>query len=221
MDEEMKFRLDDVDRKTMALDKKIDDQGKRFDDVKWFVGGGALIFSILLGIAGWNFINERAGLRDFQKEITDLVRKTDETKLELYSVKDGTDLSGQEVATEFSTRPATKPDEKTTPQFTFSFVVRNTGENTSGPMYIKLYTKEDFKLIQKSSDNAKYQYEDYVSPIDLKPDSIPAKMSITHVLDFVLPATPLNVKPGRHSALLQVYYGKAKVVSAPIVLVTQ
>jgi hypothetical protein len=222
MDEDTKYRLDDMDRKTVALDKKIDDQGKRFDDVRWFVGGGALIFSVLVAIAGWNYNSERENLREFQKEIRELVSKTDETRLDLYNGA-GMDLSGQEVSADISTyAPDDRPQEKPSAHLNVSFIIRNTGDSNSGPMYIKLYTKDDVKLSLKSSDETRFQYEDYATPSDLRAgiSSIPAKMSITEDLGFSLPDS-LSIKPGRHQALLRVYYGKAKVASAPIYLLTK
>ena len=215
MDEETKLKLDDLDRKATVLDKKIDDQGKRFDDVKWFVGGSSLIFSVLVLIAGWNYNTERGVLRDFEKEIRELVSKTDETRMDLYAIN-GMDLAGQEISAEVLPPP---PGGTGDFYLVFSFVLRNTGENTSGPTYLKLYTKEDLKLAQKSSDDARYQYEDYLTPKTLTPDSIPAKMSIIHDLRFFLPP-PASISPGKHAALLKVYYGKGKVVSAPIYLLT-
>src|SRR5277367_6008176 len=169
VDDETKFRFDDVDRKMGTLDKKIDDQGKRFDDVKWFVGGTSIIFSALVLIAGWNYNSEREGLRDFQKEVREQVSKTDDSKLDLYGVN-GVELAGQEVAaTVVVAPPNDKSSDQPNPYIDFSFVIRNTGDNTSGPMYFKMYTREDLQLTEKSSDETAYKYEAYLTPQDQTP----------------------------------------------------
>jgi len=220
VDDETKFRFDDVDRKMGTLDKKIDDQGKRFDDVKWFVGGTSIIFSALVLIAGWNYNSEREGLRDFQKEVREQVSKTDDSKLDLYGVN-GVELAGQEVAaTVVVAPPNDKSSDQPNPYIDFSFVIRNTGDNTSGPMYIKMYTREDLQLTEKSSDETAYKYEAYLTPQDQTPGSIPARMSIIRGIQFLL-ASNYRISPGRHSALLKVYYGKGKLASASFYIVTQ
>ncbi len=219
MDDETKLRLEDVDRRTVALDKKIDDQGKRFDDVKWFGGSVTLLFSVLLLVAGLNFNTERSSLETFKKTIEDRVSKTDETQLQLYGVN-GEDLSGQDVSAEFFVDQSDgKPGQKPSVRLRFYVVVKNVAENISGPIFLKLYTHKDLKLNLQSSDETRYAYEDYWAPGDLTPNSIPGKMSIVHDLSLVLP-DPANVKPGKHQSLLKLYYGKGKVVSASVYFTT-
>jgi hypothetical protein len=84
-------------------------------------------------------------------------------------------------------------------------------------MFVKLYTKDDLKLDSKSTDEPQYMYEAYIGPQALGQKSIPGKVSIENTMHFDVLETP---KADRHSALLKVYYGKGKVVYAPIILVT-
>lgn len=228
MDKELKFRLDDLERKILAVDKRFDeqskrfdDQGKRFDDVKWLVGATSAIFTIAFGvitvIAGWNYSGERQGLRDFQKEIKEQVMRTDDTKLELQGL-DGNDLSGQEIEAKIerfliSNQPNVRPDPSGVPHLTFSFVIKNSGDVGSGPLYVKIYSK-DVKLAQKSSDEKTYTYEDYIYPTSMDPSSVPGKMSVT--IDLRLFLLDADIRPGRHTSLLKIYYGRGKVALAPI-----
>ena len=57
MDDEVKSRLEGLELRVTATEK-------RFDDVKWYIGGASLIFSALVLLLGWNFTGERNALRD-------------------------------------------------------------------------------------------------------------------------------------------------------------
>jgi hypothetical protein len=227
MDEETKFKFEDFERRLAGLDKRFDDQLKRFDDVKWLVGatvGGTsaiftVIFATLTLISGWNYNSERQGLRDFQKEIREQVTKTDDTRLGLYALNLA-DLSGQDVEASLE-RITTEASSNTSgqPFLRFAFIVRNEGESNSGPLYIKLYTKEGLKLNITSSDDQHYAYEGSLTPDILTPSSIPGKMSMTYDINWPLPL-PVSIAQGKHAVLLKVYYGRGKVASAPLSLVT-
>jgi hypothetical protein len=66
MEEEVKLRLDEIDKRVSAAEK-------RFDDVKWCItglsGGFGFIFSVVVLVAAWDLNRERAGLRDIEKDI--------------------------------------------------------------------------------------------------------------------------------------------------------
>ena len=69
MDEEIKSSLD-------ALESRVSATKKRFDDVKWYIGGASVIFSALTLVLGWNFSGERNALRDAVKDMKEEVRDT-------------------------------------------------------------------------------------------------------------------------------------------------
>ena len=221
MDDEIKYRIEDLDRRIVTTDKRIDEQSKRFDDVKLFIGGTSTLFTAIFGVVvlvfGLNYANERQSLRDFQKKIEDQVTKGEDTKLEVLAI-DGTSLSGYVIEAKIenyplSAKPNAAPDPAGAPHMTFSFLLRNAGDSSSGPIYIKIYTGGGLKLSQKSSDESSYVYEDYLTPDYLDPNSIPGKMTITHNLRIFLPEGT-ETKAGRYPGSLKVYYGRGKVVSA-------
>lgn len=226
MDEEIKLKFDDTERKIATVDKRFDDQAKRFDDVKWMVGGTsaifAVIFSVVTIVASWNYNNERANLRSFEDDIRRQVLKIDDTKLDLYGL-DGAALAGQTINAglekyKISNERDARPDPSGEFHLQFRFIARNTGENSSGPMYIKLYTRTGLELPLPSSDEPGYQYEVNLSPENLDPSVIPGGMSIVHDL-HVYVSHPEKISPGsRHPGLLKVYYGRGRITSAPIYL---
>jgi hypothetical protein len=235
MDDEAKYRLDDADRRISALDKKIDDQGKRFDDqgkrvddIKWAIDRisavfGA-IFTLLVLVAGVNYVADRNRLREAEKQINDRLNKTDDNKIELFTSDGKKYLAGQEVLSPIvkfpqTNKPDTPPDSiNGFPHLTFSFVAKNTGNDSSGPIFIKIYTAEGLQLDHPSSDESNFKYEAYLPPDTLDPNTIPAQMSIANDLRVWL-RNPSEVKPGKYPALIRLYYGKAKIAYAPIVFV--
>ena len=66
MDDDVKSRFDEVERRYASLEKRI-------DDVKWYVTGVATVFIIVFGlvsiIMNWRFEDEKTTLRQFQAEI--------------------------------------------------------------------------------------------------------------------------------------------------------
>jgi hypothetical protein len=104
---ELKLRLDDIDRKISANDKKLedqykrfDDQGKRIDDVKWAIDKimtvFGLIFTIVVLFAGVNYAVDRGRLESFEKDIKERLSKTDDTQLVLLG-ENGSSIFGQDV----------------------------------------------------------------------------------------------------------------------------
>jgi hypothetical protein len=234
MEDETKYRLDDVDRKISGLDKKLDDQGKRFDDqgkrvddIKWAIDRisavFAGIFTLLVLVAGINYVADRNRLEAAEKRLRDTLTKTEDTKIDLYTENGKHHLDGQEVVTDIvkypmTNNPDTLPDPKSgVPHLTFSFVAKNTGSDASGPISIKVYTGIQIKLLHPSSDESDFSYEAYLAPSSLDPNTIPASASITN--DLRIGPVLSEVKPGKYAALIKLYYGKGKATQAPIVFV--
>jgi hypothetical protein len=230
MDDEAKYRLDDADRRISTLDKKIDDQGKRFDDqgkrvddIKWAIDRisaiFAAIFTLLVLVAGINYVTDRNRLESAEKEITDRLNKTDDSKIELFTSDGKKYLRAPLVKFPQTNKPNTSADPVNgVPHLTFSFVSKNTGNDSSGPIFIKIYTADGLQLDHPSSDKSNFKCEAYLPPDTIDPNTIPAQMSIANDLRVWLP-DPSDVKPGKYPALIKLYYGKAKIAYAPIVFV--
>lgn len=230
MDAETKLRFEDIERRFTAVDKRFDeqgrrfdDQGKRFDDIKSLVAIISTVFTLLLAtftlVSGWNYSNERQTLRDFQKELKEQFGKGDDTTLELIGLNRA-GLDGQEIDARIEKLSADRKsiDPNGVPFLTFDYIVKNSGLNASGPLYMKIYTKAGIVLDTKSSDEAAYAYESVIGPESLNPSSFPGQMSISQYLNVQLPvADSYTIDAGKHDALMKIYYGKGKVAKASVV----
>src|SRR6266566_3392243 len=130
MDDVTKYRFD-------AVEKLIEHTEKRFDDVKWYFGGAATLFtvgfSILTLILSWNYKSERDGLRDFEKDIkTELGRIDAPPDLQVLGV-DRMPLAGQEVAS------TVDKDKDGWAVLHVNLFLKNRGATPTGQMYMKLY----------------------------------------------------------------------------------
>jgi hypothetical protein len=216
MDDDIKFKLEDIDRQIAAVSTRFDDQGKRFDDVKTLLGGMtaifAVIFSVITVVASWNFNTERAELRAFEEDIRRQTLGIGDADMTLYGQKNSL-LSGQTI-------PATLANAANNvrgPGLEFLFGVHNSSTVASGPLYVKLYTKADLPLAFPNADEPIYQYEYTIGPESLHPPIIPGGMSMTEGLHVDVPNIE-EIKAGLHEVLLKVYFSKGKVVSAPFIL---
>jgi hypothetical protein len=43
-----------------SLERRISATEKRFEDIKWYIGGASLMFSALILVLGWNFTSDGA-----------------------------------------------------------------------------------------------------------------------------------------------------------------
>lgn len=210
MEEDVKSRFEDVDKRYAALEK-------RFDDVKWNFGGVTTLFtlgfSILIVVLNWNFNAEKLALREFQRDLKAEVGKIDlPADLEIVGLN-GSPLEGQEVAANLLV------DEKDREHFmAISHFIRNRGEGSTGPLYLKLYTDDPIRLDARSSDEKDYKWEAYITPETLAPSELPGKFSSQFYHRFFLPNRQ-TLTPGKYPGLLKVYYGKGKVAQAKITLV--
>jgi hypothetical protein len=214
MDEESKLRFDDVGRNILTTNARFDDQSKRLDDVKWMVGGTsaifAVIFSVITLVAGWNYNSALTQLHDFEEDIKRQLLKIDDTKLELFNV-DGSALSGQAIIVKLEKDPY----QQDRIFGNFSFMLRNSGETSSGDMFIKVYSSTGFELNTPSSDEKQYNYEFVFVPESLHPVSVPGGMSIIERMHLYLP-NPESIKPVKYDGMIKVYYGRGRMVSAPV-----
>jgi hypothetical protein len=82
MDDEIKSKFDDFDRRISSVDKRFDDIGKRFDDVKWYITGASTIFTIIFAVVGlifgMNINSEKTDLRETMNKITNQATKSEE-----------------------------------------------------------------------------------------------------------------------------------------------
>jgi hypothetical protein len=114
-------------------------------------------------------------------------------------------------------KPDTLPDPVNgLPYLTFSLVAQNTGSDSFGPIFIKVYISDGMKLEHESSDEKNFKYEAYLPPDSLDPNTMPSNMPIAN--DLLVGPVP-DVKPGKCPALIKVYYGKGEIAHAPIVFV--
>ncbi len=204
MDDETKAHLEE-------LNKRIGSTEQRFDDMKWYFGGVTtffmLFFSLLTLILSWNFKNERDNLREFQKDIKEELGKVSSVpEIELLGINRES-LANQMIKANFL-------EKENAVSMVLNIYVRNTGNASSGLMYIKLYASDPIKLYNKSTDEAKFQYEEYIKPKNLDPNEIPGKFSID--LNFTIPLNDKTLPPdGTYPMLMKVFFGKGKIVQAP------
>lgn len=130
-----------------ALKRRITATEKRFEDVKWYIGGASLIFSALTLVLGWNFSGDRKELRDAVNDMKTDVRELEDRLREQYGQaafpqlallgSDARPLAGQQVQAEV------KRTNDGTAQLSFPWALRNTGKGATGPVWMKLFTQKD------------------------------------------------------------------------------
>ena len=204
-----------VERRLDELADRISAIDKRFDDLRWVLGGAAslfaLAFSVVTLLLSWNFNSEKDGLKQFETNLRADLGKADlPPELELLDTNNAP-LANQQIEAFVSTSAGY-------PLLTLTFFGRNAGESLTGELYVKLYAVAPIHLHGPSTDEPKYQYEDLLTPKQLSPDQLPAKLSLPMTLRFPLegPGTP---PPGKYPCLVKCYYGRGKVAQAPFILV--
>ena len=150
MEDEVKTRFEDLDKRldgTMsAVDDRLDDIGKqlagtekRVDDLKWFTTSLFGLFTVAFGVVavmgGLNFNSERTAIEKRVEEIkSDLLGKRQpQPKIELYT-RENKPLQDQEVPAAFE-----KDDKDGTSKLVVVLIFKNSGDGSSGLMYIKFY----------------------------------------------------------------------------------
>jgi hypothetical protein len=216
MDDETKARIE-------SLDKRLDGVQSRFDDVKWYIGGATgvftLIFSVLTIMGSLNFNSQKEDLGRFETSIkTDLGKYSEAPEVTLLG-PNRQQLSGQDVPGRIEAcRSQACFNAKASFLLYIDFTISNSGNSSSGDMFVKLYSSE-VHLFDSTSDEIrdKYAYEDHVDAKDLSPNPIPGKFSFVWHPNFWLLGEP--PPPGRHPALVRVFYGNGRTVQAPITVV--
>lgn len=202
MDDDLKARFEEIDKRIALIDK-------RFDDVKWFFGSVSLILSVVAIMAGYNYNNERArldtSLKEFKEEIGKLEVPAD---LEVMG-RNGQPVAGQEVMARVDA------GEKQL-QLTYNYILQNAGSGTTGPMWIKVYTSDPIQLSNVSSDEPRFKYEDIIKPGQLDPNELPGKLSSQRWVWLALEKMP---PPGKYPILMKHYYGRGRVVTSNFTLV--
>jgi hypothetical protein len=211
MDEDVKTRFDDMDKRYGALEK-------RFDDIKWYFGGVTTLFSLGFGVLtiviSWNFNANITGLREFEKQLKEEIGKIDSpADIDILGVN-GASIDGQDVDSDVEV------DKDGDHWLRISHFLRNRGEGSSGPMFLKLYTKDPIRLDSLSTDNSKFKYEGVITPENLSPKEIPGKFSNQWFHRFFLPDKQ-TIPPGRYDAAVKVFYGRGKATEAKITLVVR
>jgi len=215
VEEDVKARFEDVKSRFDDLDKRIAVTDKRFDDVKYFAGGVSILLGVLAVLAGLNFSNERAWLRESMKDLKEEVGKLEApAQLEILGTN-GQPLGGQEVTAKTGSRPDASGAKYA---LRYDFIVRNNGAGNTGPMWVKVYTRAGIALINASSDESSFKYEDLITPTHLVPSELPGKVSIQEWLSLATNTLP---PPGKYPILMKHYYGKGKVATTSFTLVIE
>lgn len=205
MDEEVKSGL-------CELDKRISTTEKRFEDMRGYLGVVSVIISTVLGIAAWNLNSERSALREYEKEmkteIMERLGQSAESHVEFFATE-GTRLEGQEIV------PSIDQDEEGRARLSFKYVMRNTGNGSTGEIWLKLYTRRDLPTFDESIDEREYVFETWLSGDKIRPNNLPGKLALRYSFGFSSP----ELKPGRHEVLIRAFYGNGNVTSTPFFLV--
>jgi hypothetical protein len=209
MEDEIKSRFDEADKRLLSTEKRI-------DDIKWFIGGLATLFtvgfSVLTLILSWNYSNERASLRDFQRDLRADLGKIEQAPELLILGTNGAELSGQEI------NATVVKDKAGDSKITIPSVYRNKGLGTTGPLYVKIHTRKPLALDSRSTDEPDFEFELYIEPKDIQPSELPGQYTTAQESWFYLVGR-VPPKPGKHPVLMKVFYGKGKVARAGFTIV--
>jgi hypothetical protein len=220
---------------------KVDALSKRLDDAQAWMRQAlatiAMIFSVLGIVFTFNANAEKTDLRERSNKLERDVREQlgalgEPPVVKLYDANN-VPLEGAHVEAQVETtappapppnpgvsgpldaRPVANPP--TNPLLKFAYILRNEGRQSTGPIFIKVYTKEPLRLFSPSTDEKGYAYEHSFPPASQEPSSLPAGTSI-----YWITTVPLQIReplrPGRHDALMKVYYGANQSYRAPFTL---
>jgi len=195
------------------FEKRMVSTEKRIDDIKWSIGIFAGIITLVVSglsiVFAMNFNSEKEDLEKFKDDIKSELRVAEiPPQLELLG-PDNESLADQEI-------PATiRTDENGNKYLEFTNSLKNVGKSLSGLLYEKIYFKDPIKLLYRSTDEPKFDYEYYFDPGNLTPNQIPGgNYSTSWQLQIWLEESAPPPSPGKYQALAKVYYGNGKVVEA-------
>lgn len=191
-----------------GFENQIEVVNKRIDDLKWSINlyaGAVSLLALALSIfLGLKLSSEAESLRDLKKELREEVKESLGKTAKLPELTltglDGEPLQGRELKATFTTR------DDGSVWLSFDVVVKNIGRATSGPIFTKFYTTEPLVLHAASTDEPEFQYEDFIEPESIKPQSLPAGVSLHYKMSFILkPSTVFS--EGKYPALFKLSYG--------------
>jgi len=203
MEDEIRFRFDDFDKRFQTLEK-------RFDDVKWYFAGAATMFAVFISlftlVAGSNFSNERNSLQQFKSDLrADLGKVESVPDIELLGLN-GEPLTGQEVPVRI------EKSQDGNMHMVVEYAIRNKGAGNSGLMFLKVYSRPPIELAHGSFDEKDFRYEEYVNASSFDPNDIPGGNYDSDYTARI--AVNGEVAPGRYPLMLKVYFGKGKVAQS-------
>jgi hypothetical protein len=149
-DESLKQRFQQIEKTLAATDKRV-------DEAKLYAGGIAGLFTVWFAVLSlvlsWNYNNDRASLRERQKDLREDLGKSGKLpNLELVG-RDNKPLEGQELEASFetATENSDQPSAQTTmPSIHITFALKNSGDDTTCPMTSVLYTGDAVALSARS-----------------------------------------------------------------------
>jgi hypothetical protein len=190
-----------------AVAKDIVNIEKRIEDVKWMIGYLVTISGIALTVFGTymslNLNNEKAEIRQFKEEISELVRgKGGNAELEILRADGRGPLNGSTINVDIEKTPG-----KDHQFLKLDFILHNKGDGWSGEFTTKIYTVAPIVQNVRSSDEPDFDYENYLNRDDS--ESIPGGASIRR-WSWVMIRRPAEekIKPGRYPILVKEYYGE-------------
>jgi hypothetical protein len=209
MEEDVRLQFEDSEKRYAALEK-------RFDDVKWYFGGAAsfftLWFAVLTVVSNSNLNSQKDDLRDFKTTLRADLGKIDlPPDIELVGL-DRSALNGQRVSADLTT----ENDGST--RMHIAIVLRNKGDGTTGPMFVKLYSNDPIQLDDISTDEPKFKYEGLITPKNLEPPSFQGSYQLSTFMTFpcTVRTPPRRV---RTQPRIKVFFGKGRVTQADVSLV--
>jgi hypothetical protein len=235
MEEEVKAKLDILEKQ---IDTVHENLKSSIDVVKWYVSGVVGVVAIIFAALGVVFtinyntdrgtFNAQIGrgldeLKKFQDDTKEYIKEkigtSEDAKIELRSALNKLPLDDQEIILYITT----ETDASNQPFWRnrIGFIIKNTGNAQSGPLYFKIYMP--LNTGDKSADEEKYGYEYSINPDEINPNVIPGGYTSTfHVtVDLYPKLVGTELKSGKYPSLIKVYYGKGKVTSAPVFLVIE
>lgn len=220
------------------VDKRFEDArshtSNTFAIVAAFVTG---IFTIVAVIGGLFSYSERSTMEkfrddmnkfqaDIRAEVKEGLGKIDDAELEFVNVNDFNVLAGQEVPARLRRNPP-KPDdydEKNDLPYSewtaiFQFALRNTTNQQSGQVTVKLNISDPFVSAFSSTSKEKGQYELVTYSSDVPGlENLPGGMTKTFIMGI---GSHIKLEPGkRYPIFIEAYYGRGKKASSSLYIVT-
>ena len=212
-DESLKQRFEEVEKTISATEKRV-------DEAKLYAGGIAGLFTVwfavLTLVLSWNYNSDKAALRDFQKDLReDLGRSVVAPELELIGLNDKP-LDAQTIDATFEQKESTENGQtESYSRICLHFAIKNSGNETTGPLTVMVYTSDPIKLSDRCIDERDFQSVCLIEPKYNEPSELPGKLTTEwntccRLYSGALPAA------GAYPALIKFFYGKGKMKAARI-----